>query len=139
MWAYPLAGILAIVTWFAPVRLPTGVKAMLGMVMVALASFYLATLSADSHSLTSSGGGLAPILVAGPMLAGGAIYLVGISIRQRGRIASSVQLLGLLLVGIVLALPSGLVLGLPIVAVMIVSTIRDILKSPEAPGALRPH
>ena len=129
MFAYPIAVVVFIATWLLPVRIARSVKVVFGAGVLTLAGIYTGSQAADPHSLTEPNGGIPDALVALVWAAGGLLYLAGVVLGDRTRLAKILELLGLGLTFLVFALPSSLVLLLPVIAVFAVPAIRKAFGS----------
>lgn len=139
MFAYPIAVVVFIATWLLPVRIARSVKVVFGAGVVILAGLYIGSQTAESHSLTEPDGGIPVALIASVWVGGGLFYLAGVAVEDRTPLAKVLELVGLGLILLVFALPSSLVLFLPVIAVFAVPAIRQVFASSESERTISGH
>lgn len=127
MFAYPIAVVVFIATWLLPVRISRSAKVVFGAGVFILASIYIGSQTRESHSLTEPNSGIPVALVASVWAAGGLLYIAGVAVEDRTRLAKVLELVGLGFIFLVFALPSSFVLFLPVIAVFAVPAIRQVV------------
>lgn len=107
--------------------------------MLILAGLYIGSQTAEFHSLTEPDGGIPVALIASVWVAGGLFYLAGVAVEEWTPLAKVLELVGLGLIFLVFALPSSLVLFLPVIAVFAEPAIRQVLARSESERTILGH